>query len=155
MSAKIVYGNPILIYSRIRQVLRQPTSPVRTILHNSWCYFVKFTSTNSSKWVLPSIALEARRVARAKADDVVVVFFQRKPFGLFNGPQNDKTFLLLRKSVNLTTFSSLFSTLLPPSAVAARRCEQAAAAVLDLGLRRHLASIQARISLKDRYTAGP
>ena len=82
-------------------------------------------------------------------------FFQRKPFGLFNGPQNDKTFLLLRKSVNLTTFSSLFSTLLLPRAVAARRCEQAAAAVLDLGLRRHLASIQARISLKDRYTAGP
>ena len=75
-------------------------------------------------------------------------FFQRKPFGLFNGPQNDKTFLLLRKSVNLTTFSSLFSTLLLPSA---RHCGQAAAAVLDLGLRRHLASIQARISLKDRY----
>ena len=74
-------------------------------------------------------------------------FFQRKPFGLFNGPQNDKTFLLLRKSVNLTTFSSLFSP--------ARRCRQAAAAVLDLGLRRHLASIQARISLKDRYTIGP
>ena len=99
--------------------------------------------------------MEARRVARAKADDVVVVFFQRKPFGLFNGPQNDKRFLLLRKSVNLTTFSSLFSTLLLPSAVPARWCEQAAAAVLDLGLRRHLASIQARISLKDRYTTGP
>ena len=71
MSAKIVYGNPILIYSRIRQVLRQPTSPVRTIPHNSWCYFVKFTSTNSSKWVLPSIGLEARSRIRPRFFDQV------------------------------------------------------------------------------------
>ena len=108
----------------------------------------------STVWVSTSLSKSGYLEARAKADDVVVVFFQRKPFGCFNGPQNDKTFLLLRKSVNLTTFSSLFSTLLLPSAVAARHCGQAAA-VLDLGLRRHLASIQARISLKDRYTTGP